>query len=169
MFYNLILIFLLITSVEAKEPTMAILKNIYSNDIQQFTYQNYSFTCRPYGVVTLEDVYKATDVSTVCKKKIVKFYIQNPKLKYFSIRLLKLFQMYHIDVKKDLRCVIYAKGMKTLSELLIEKGLAIKKPYLKDEIFKYRFETAQKGASYHKRGLFKDPILKNCMIFYKEN
>jgi len=169
MFYNLILIILIITSLEAKEPTLAILKNIYANDVQQFTYQNYTFTCRPYGVVSIEDIYKTKKVSSVCKKRIIKFYIQNPKLKHYSARLLKLFQMYHIDVKKDLRCLIYAKGMKTLSELLIEKGLAIKKPYLKDEIFKYKFDTAQEGASYHKRGLHKDPILKNCMIFFKGN
>jgi len=169
MFYNLIFIFLITVSLDAKEPTLAILKNVYSNDNQQFTYQNYSFTCRPYGIVSIEDVYKAKDVSTICKKRIVKFYIQNPKLKHFSARLLKLFQMYHIDVQKDLRCLIYAKGMKTLSELLIEKGLAVKKPYLKDEIFKYKFDTAQKSALYYKRGLYKDKILKNCMIFYKGN
>jgi len=168
MFYNYIFLLFISIVLNAKEPTMVILKNVYSNDIQQFTYKNYTFTCRPYGIVSLEEIYKNPDISNICKKKVEEFYIKNPMLKHFSAGILKIFQMYHIDVK-DKKCIIYAKGMKTLSELLIEKGLAVKYPYLKDEIFKYKFDTAQKGALYHKRGLFKDPVLKNCMIFYKVN
>ena len=167
MFYPFILIPLLITSLNAKEPIMAILKNINSNDIQHFTLQNYSFYCQPYGVVTLEDIYRSSKASDICKQKVIKFYIKNPKSKYFSQTLLKLFQMYHVEFK-DEKCILYANGRKTLSEALIENGLAVKKPYLKDEIFKYIFDEAQRRASYHKRGLFKDEVLKNCMIYYEK-
>ncbi|MEA1956494.1 MAG: hypothetical protein U9N02_08380 [Campylobacterota bacterium] len=167
MFYPFILIPLLTISLSAKEPILAILKNINSNDLQQFTLQNYSFYCRPYGIVTLEDIYRSPIASDTCKKKVIKFYIKNPKSKYFSDTLLKLFQMYHIEFK-DEKCILYANGRKTLSEALVENGLAVKEPYLKDEIFKYIFDEAQKRASYHKRGLHADEVLKNCMIYYKK-
>jgi len=167
MFYNLFILFLLSISLNAKEPVMAILKNVYTNDEQQFTYMNYSFLCQPYGIVSLEDIYRNPKVSVVCKKKIIKFYIKNPNLKYFSARLMDISQMYHIEVKENLRCLIFANGMRTLSEELIRNGLAIKKPYLKDEIYGYKFDIAQKRASFYKLGLHKDSVLKNCMIFYK--
>ena len=167
MFSNLFIIIFLVLSLDAKEPTMAILKNVYANDFQQFTYHNYSFLCKPYGIVSLEDIYKSPTSSTVCKKKVIEFYIKNPNSEYFAQKLLKVSQMYHVDVQKDLTCLIFANGMRTLSEELIRNGLAIKKPYMKDEIYKYKFDLAQKKARYHKTGLYKDPVLKNCMIFYK--
>jgi len=169
MFYNIIFLFLInISFLNAKEPTLAILKNVYANDVQQFTYHNYSFMCRPYGVVSIEDVYRNKKISKTCRDRIEKFYIQHPKSQYFSANILKLSQMYHIKYKKE-KYLIFAKGMKTLSELLIENGLAIKEPYLKDEIYGYKFDTAQKRASYAKAGLHKDNVLRNCMIFYKIN
>jgi len=168
MIYNLIFLSLISISLNAREPTLAILKNVYSNDIQQFTYQNYSFTCKPYGIISIEDVYNNSNISTICKKRIEKFYIHKSKAKYFSARLLKLFQSYHIKIK-DTKCLIYSSGIKTLSESLIENGLAVKFPYLKDEIYSYKFETAQKRAEYYELGLHKDPVLKNCIIFYKSN
>ncbi len=167
MFYKFIFIVLLITNfLEAKEPTLAILRNVYSNDFQQFTYKNYSFICRPYGIATLEDVYRSPSVSSVCKEHIDKFYIQNPLLKHLSASLLKIFQMYHITFK-DGKCLIHAKGLKTLSEILVDNGIAVKEKYLKDEIYGYKLDKAQKKASFLKKGLHKDKVLRNCMIFYR--
>ena len=69
--------------------------------------------------------------------------------------------MYHIEFRES-KCLIYAQGQKTLSEFLLEKGLAMNKPAFKDEEFRYSFEKAQANAKFLKLGMWNEPVEKEC-------
>ncbi len=78
------------TNLEAKEPTLAILKNIDSNDFQRFSIKSNSFICQPYGVLTLEQIYVKSKKESICRKNIKKLYAQNRDLQYFTQSFLKV-------------------------------------------------------------------------------
>lgn len=151
--------------VSAKEPVLAILKSVHSNGVLQFSYDNYSFYCKPYGVSLLEEIYTNDKLPKNCSIELKKFYKQNPNSKYFSLRLLHLKQMYHIEYKNN-SCIVYASGKKTLSEHLLEEGLATKEKYFDDKEFRHKFDTAQQRAVYRDKGLHKNVILRNCMLYF---
>ena len=164
---NKILYFLIISILFSplafsKEPTLAILKAIYSNSNQKFSIRQYTFLCKPYGIVTLDELYAEATPDSSCKKSIDKFYIQNPHQKYFTANLLKLKQTYHVEFRNN-RCILYAKGLNTLSELLLAKGLAISKSMFKDEEFKNSFIEAQIEAKANNIGIYKNKIKYKCI------
>lgn len=146
----------------AKEPTLAILTDITTNSTQRFNLGNYTFYCTPYGVITLDELYENSKMNSKCKQSIQGFYKRHPDLKYFTMELLKIRQMYHIEFK-DKECVVYAKGEVTLSEILLKEGLAVNKPKFKDEEFQYLFEKAQQSAKLSKKGIWGEKVLKDCI------
>jgi hypothetical protein len=161
--YKFILFFLLTFSLNANEPTLAKLVNVDSNEIQSFTLNNYSFYCKAYGILTLTQLFEMNTMKSQCRKIIQNYYLQHPNDFYFTENLFKRGQRYHIEFKKD-ACVIYAQGEYTLSELLLKKGLAIRKPNFQDKEFKASFYKAQKIAKDNKKGIWKDPVLRDCLV-----
>jgi hypothetical protein len=160
--YTLLLHTLLSTFLNAKEPFLAILVDVTTNSTQRFTYGNYSFNCVPYGIITLEQLYQKSAPDSVCKKSVAKFYRTHPDLEYFTQELMKVQQRYHIEFKKQ-ECIIYAMGQKTLSEVLLENGLALNRPRLKDEEFEFLYTKAQNRAMLAKKGLWGEHIKKDCV------
>ncbi len=150
-----------IHSLGANEPTLAILKSIDSNSRQSFNIQKYNFYCEPYGVKSLENMQSISESGSKCKESIESFYKKNPDLKYFTDEILKTEQLYHIEWREN-RCVLYAQGEKTLSELLLENGLAVNKRTFKDEEFKFLYEKAEQNAKFLKRGMWNGTIQKDC-------
>jgi hypothetical protein len=161
--YFFILDLFLTFSLYAKEPTTAILDNVVSNEVQQFHIGSYGFRCVPYGVLSLEKLYTNSKLTSVCQKSIYNFYKKYPNLKYYSQKILKTQQMYHIEFKNQ-ECILYALGEKTLSELLLENGLAVRKPIFRDEEFKYLFYKAQLKAKTNKYGMWKENIINDCIV-----
>jgi len=147
--------------LEAKEPKLAILKNIDSNTLQKLSIKSGSFGCEPYGILTLEQIYRKSKKDSLCRKNIKKFYVENRDLYYYSQSLLKVGQTYHIEFKKS-KCLLYAQGETTLSQLLLSKGLGVQKPNFKDEEFVFLFSKAQENAKIKKRGFWKGSIRRNC-------
>ena len=148
-------------NLEAKEPTLAILKNIDANDFQRFRIKSSSFICRPYGITTLEQIYKKSPKKSICRENIDKFYAKNRDLLYFSESILKVGQTYHIEFKNS-QCLIYAKGQTTLSQILLRKGLGFKKNSFKDEEFDETFTDAMNSAKINKDGLWRGSIQRDC-------
>ncbi|MCX6076940.1 MAG: hypothetical protein NTW78_08670 [Campylobacterales bacterium] len=159
--YSFILYFLCVNSLDAQEPTMAILKSIATNSRQDFNIQNYDFYCEPYGVISLEKMYSNSQNGSKCRESIDGFYKKHPDLKYFTQGILKTEQMYHVEFK-DMKCVIYARGQKSLSELLLENGLAVNKRTFNDEEFNFIFKKAEINAKLLKRGMWSEKIDKEC-------
>lgn len=153
---------LLITALDAKEPLLTTLVNVVSNGTQQLSVGDYSFFCVPYGILTLEKLYNNSKINSTCQKKVQNFYIKHPYLEYYSSSILYTQQMYHIEFKGK-ECVLYAKGQKILSEILLEEGLAVKQPLFEDEEFKYLFFKAQSRARMNKKGLWEEDILSACI------
>ncbi len=143
------------------EPILATLNNIDSNEIQKFKIAQKSFYCRPYGVTSIDKLYSNSQNNSSCKKSIESFYKKNPYSKYFALKILKTKQMYHIEHKND-SCIVYAKGAKSYSELLLERGLAVIKPLFKDEEFSSSFKKAQARAKSSKLGIWKSNLLIEC-------
>lgn len=157
-----IIYFLIVLCLDAKEPLLARLEDIVSNETQKFGLENYTFECKPYGVLSIEALYNSSKRDSICQKSIDKFYIKNPKLKQYVNRLLKYKQLYHLEIK-NAECIIYAKGQMTLSELLLYNGLAIKKPLFRDREFESYFTAAQRKAKMKKKGLWDTDIFTSCV------
>ena len=152
----------------ANEPNLAILQSVISNDTQKFSQKMSHFICKPYGVVTLEKLYNTSAIDSLCRKSVESLYAQDPNIRYFSLRLLKPMQTYHVEFQEK-SCVLYANGEKTLSELLLAEGLAFIKPAFGDDVFNAVFSKAQMAAKLSKKGLWRENILKECMVeLYKE-
>lgn len=152
----------ILLDLHAKEPTLGILQNVYTNSIQQFSLENTNFYCQAYGVVSLEEIFNSKERSDECKEAIQKIYIQDPSLKYFSARLLKKKQRYHVEFREQ-RCILYAKGQYTLSELLLKNGLALMKENFADKEFLYSFHKAQRTAQRQKKGIWSNSIVVECI------
>jgi len=161
--YKIIIIFLFhsLLILEAKEPTLAMLKNVYANDSQKFSIGNGTFLCKPYGVKSLEKMYASSKKDSICKKSIYELYQKSKPLAYYSLNLLYVSQFYHVEFKNE-KCLLFAKGEKTLSELLLENGLALVNPSFNDEEFQWSFYHAQRGAKENKRGLWSKDIYREC-------
>ncbi len=160
--FFLILQTFLLTNILAQEPSLATLKNVHSNTLQKFIKGEYSFYCLPYGVLTIEDLYQNGSINMQCKKQLQLFYKQNPLDEYFASKLLKVEQKYHVDFREQ-RCIVYASGEKTLSELLLENGLAVVKPLFQDDEFLYSYNRAQLGARVAKKGVWNYSALVTCI------
>jgi hypothetical protein len=127
----------------------------------------YEFVCRPYGVVTLEELYYKADNNSSCQKNIQNFFKKNPLEGYFSENLLKLRQLYHTEFRNT-KCILYAKGKLSLSELILKNGLGLKEPNFDDKEFNHLFRNAQAYAKQNKIGLFEDGLIEpSCIEFLK--
>ncbi len=161
---NIYLFYLSLASfLVATEPTLATLEKIVSNDRQKFSIKNYNFYCKPYGIVTLDELYSNATLDSTCKKSIESFYIKNPELKYYSSNFLKIKQMYHLEFKDD-RCILFMQGQKSLSEFLLENGIALQKPFFKDKEYSFLFKKAQQRARILRRGMWSENILRECVV-----
>ncbi len=158
------LFFILNISIYAKEPTLAILRSVQSNEYQKFSIGMYEFICRPYGVLTLQQLHKKADTNSSCQKAIEVFFKKNPLDKYYAQNLLKQSQTYHVEFK-DSMCVLYASGKMSMSELLLKKGLALNILDFEDKEFKHSFKNAQNYAKNKKVGLFKEKIQEKCLPY----
>jgi hypothetical protein len=166
--FTLFIITQIFSYLEAKEPNLAILKSIDSNDFQRFNIKNSSFTCKPYGVLTLEQIYKKSKKDSVCRKNIKKFYAQNRDLLYYTQSILKVGQTYHIEFKNR-KCIVYAQGQTTLSQLLLSKGLGVKKPRFNDEEFDELFQSSESSARVERKGLWQSDIRRSCTAAIQRN
>ena len=99
-FTILITSFLLTGYLKANEPTMALLVNVISNDMQEFKIGIYKFSCTPYGIYTLEALYKTAKEDSLCRSSIKKFYIKRKNLLNYANKLLHLQQSYSLVFKE---------------------------------------------------------------------
>ena len=164
-----ILVLFFTNSLMAKEPFIAILVNIESNDLQQFTKSNYKFSCYQYGVLSIDELYRKSGFDSSCKESIKGFYNKQKDLKYYTHSKMKVMQAYSIDLKDNNRCIVYASGGKSLSESLLEEGLAVLKPGFKDEELGSYFHKSQLKAKMQRKGVWRDNITKECISdIYKQ-
>ncbi len=154
---------LTISTLKAKEPFLAMHMHTYSNDVQKFSANNYSFECTPYGVHTLERLYKNTKKGSNCHINIEKYYKNNPKDKYIARNIFKKKQFYHVEIKNT-ECIVHIKGQISFSEFLLSKGLAIIKLDFRDEEYYAYYNALQLKAKEEKRGLWKENIFNDCMV-----
>lgn len=161
-FVTTFILSLLITQLAySKEPTLAILVNIISNDLQEFKIGNHKFTCSPYGVVTLDSIYVNEAKDTICKQSISTFYKKNLDLKYYVHSKLKMFQSYSLLFKNN-QCIVNVEGEKSLSEFLLDVGLAVKTSQKLDREYNFYFRKAEKTARIGQKGLWSENISKEC-------
>jgi len=145
----------------AKEPFLAKLVTIENSSYLKFTHNNQLFTCKTYGIYTLDEIYKRSDNST-CKKMIEKFYILNPLEKHYVYTILKKGQYYPIRFIKG-ECDISVASHKSYSELLLEQGLAINKKKIDDKLRGYYFKKAQQRAKENKSGIYSAEYFNICI------
>jgi endonuclease YncB( thermonuclease family) len=165
LFNIFIFLFIFTQTLIAKEPTLATLVNVVSNDVIEFVYENNKFSCLAYGVITIDEIYRKTDKDSNCKKSIEKFYNKNKYLIYYTNSKMKVYQLYPVIFKKDNRCIVNIAGEKTLSEFLLEKGLAVKKLLFEDKEYAYYFYQAEQKAKTNEEGIWKENIARECASY----
>ena len=168
MFYKSFLFFVLLffSSVYAKEPLIARLQHIYSNSTLRFQVEQTQFVCKTYGVVSLDELLERSTSGSNCKKAIETFYKRNENLRYFAFNHLFEHQMYHLSLKKQNRCLVYAQGEYTYSEMLLESGLGFMQNNFKDKEWKYSFTKAEKNAKIAKKGVWNTTLFSKCIKEY---
>ncbi|MDH4944181.1 hypothetical protein [Sulfurimonas sp. C5] len=150
-------------TLDAKEPTMLMLKGNLSNALQEFqVLPDYSFQCKPYGITTVDELLNSKKTTKECKNVLKKFYVQNPELYNLHYHVLHRKSFYHLEYENK-SCIIYAKGELTYSEILLKEGAALIQKDLKNEVFEPRFQSAQRSAELRKKGIFKDPNVLRCV------
>ncbi len=157
------IIIILFTQLFAKNIIIGQLISVFSNTLQIFKIQQKNIQCLPYGILTLDEIMRYKKINIVCKKEINTYFIHHPYRQYFSLRHLSVRGFYTL-ILKNKQCLIYAKGQKSLSELLLQNGLAIINPRFNDNEFKDEFLQAQNYAKYHKLGIWSNNILMICAL-----
>ena len=164
-FYIFIFLFIFLQTLTAKEPTLMTLVNIVSNDILEFNYINKKFSCLAYGVITIDKIYREAQKDSICRNSIAKFYNKRKDLIYYTNSKMKIYQLYPIVLKENNTCAINIAGEKTLSEFLLENGLAVKKTLFKDKEYAYYFYQAEQKAKANKEGIWKENIARECASY----
>lgn len=141
---------------------MGILKSIESNTRQHLNIVNYTYVCEAYGVVSPAKILQNPKLGSECKESIALFYLKNPNLKHYTASKLYLMQMYHLEFKRR-GCLLFARGKRSLSELLLREGLAIVEPGFKDREYESLFEYAQKNARIEAKGIWRENSLVSCL------
>jgi len=142
------------------EPTLGILKAVLSNNVMRFSIDAQPFTCKNYGIVTLDEI---QGLQNTCNKLWVDFQHKQPYSRYATQQFLKRYQQYHLEILPNNRCLVYAKGKKTLSELLLEQGVAIREHTARNRFVDFKLKRAVRRARNRKRGIYAMPLLRSCI------
>ncbi len=159
-----IIFFVGFTALFAAEPTLGILTGVSSNNVLNLTIEGRAFTCKNYGILTLNEI---EGLENTCKERLKAFELNNPQQRYFSQMHLKRYQQYPVIIVNKQECIVYAKGRKSLAELLLEAGLAIHKQSLQESITDYKYRRAVRRARNLKQGIYADAVLRNCIHLLK--
>jgi hypothetical protein len=153
-----LLLFLLFCNLSA-EPILGILKEVSSNNSIHFLINANQFTCKNYGIIMIDDV---SDMENTCKKRLVDFMSSHPEYQTFSATHLIRFQQYRIHMLEN-ACIINAQGRKSLAEMLLEHGLAVRDRSKKNSVYDYKFKRSERRARVEKKGIYSDTILRSCI------
>lgn len=158
----------LLSVVQAAGPLLGMVKNIQSNRYIEFSLGEFWYRTQPYGVLTLEELAYLSVLPSECREHVGDYYRKFPLKRHFAQKYLKVGQLYHLEPREK-SAIIYAEGMKSYAELLLEEGLAMREPLLADKEWAYRFRQIQKIARLEKKGLWAEDIWIDCVTsLYKE-
>ncbi len=147
-------------NLKADEPKLFLLDSIISNFELKFKTSRYTFTCKPYAILGVDDI---SQNDKECYDEVLKYYSLYPNDFYKVYKFLKVEQMYHIEFKNN-QCIIYVRGQKTLTELLLREGLAVLEPHFMDREFEARFKKSQQLAKEKEVGIYSVNLkLKQCI------
>lgn len=159
--YYLLFVFFIV-SLDAKE-LISLLKSVQNNHTLHMKYLQQPFACKPYGVVTLSELMESRELSSSCKKSLLRFTEENPQEKYFAESLLKIEQQYSVESIQGL-CLLHLSSEHSYSEALLEQGYALiwPKGIQGDKVLEQRFDKALLRAKNTKAGIWSDSDTRNC-------
>lgn len=99
--------------------------------------------------------------SKECKNAIEIFDREHFQDKLFAKKHLYVQQSYHYEMV-DKKCVLYANGNESYSEMLLRNGLALIDPGFNNSEWNRRLKRAQKGAEVQRAGLHATSIRNLC-------
>jgi hypothetical protein len=142
---------------------IAQLISIHSNASQVFKINGKSFSCSAYGITVLHKIAQTKQINPICQDEIKKFFDTDPTKLSVASKYLHVKSFYDLIYVKG-QCLIYASGQKSLSEILLENGLAVIEHGFHDEEFDALFLKAQRHAQENKLGVWSDNTLKICAL-----
>jgi hypothetical protein len=147
--------------LHAELPQNAILEQTPDNSVLVFRSHQSHYLCRPFGVRTLEEISKDRRTNPECKKLFEGYMQRHPHSRQYAATTLKRFQRYRIEPVQD-RCLLYANGRVSYSEMLLHEGVAVMKRSESRRELKRRFERAEAGARRGKRGIWQEALADEC-------
>jgi len=143
-----------------------ILQHAPNNGYFYFSINNNLSVCKPYGVVTLHEIFSDQNSTQRCRKAIESYFKHNPKDYYFAAYHIHLQQMYHLTFK-DNECVIYSHGNISYARELLQAGLAKVRKGFGDILLRNRYKKEEEGAKFLKKGMFHSNIPLNCRMEFR--
>ncbi|MEA3522954.1 MAG: thermonuclease family protein [Campylobacterota bacterium] len=157
---QLVVLLTVVFSLKASE--IGLLLEVKNNSLFYFSIKNTEHLCVPYAIVTFEMLLHKSQKNTICHQSLLKYYENFPQDKFFAQGHFHRQQQYILEKKKGY-CIIHAQGKKSYAALLLKKGLAIVPIHFKDKHIEFKYRRIENQAKIEKKGLWKDPILRNCI------
>lgn len=152
---------LAIVLLNAEAPYTVMLVGTPDNTVLFFKSGQSRYPCKPFGIRTLEEISRDRRTNTQCKKLFDEYAARHPKSRQYAASILKRFQFYRIEPVNE-RCILYAQGRLSYSEMLLHEGLAvIKRGEVRREL-RRSFERAEAGARRERRGIWKEVLAAEC-------
>lgn len=146
------------------EVPVALLESVHHNTQMVLKYKNSSVLCQPFGIKSLEMIQQQTPNQQECQKAVQAMYQKNPSVKYFAKKKLHLQQTYHFNLIEK-KCVLYANGPESYSEMLLAEGLAVIDESFDDKEWNEKLKKAYMRGMKDKKGIHHEntEILNLCI------
>lgn len=158
--------FLLLIPLLLQAQFDALLHTIDNNHFFHFSYKEIAFNCKAATVVTLGMQLENNTTSTQCRQSIQTFFKKYPKIPLAYQYVLHEDMTYTIKPYGK-ECFVMLNGATSWSEYLLEEGFAVLSNVIELNFLNSagyeRLKLAQDRAKYHKRGLWSDIMVKNCI------
>lgn len=141
---------------------IGLLVSIDSNSQLNLLHRNTSVQCKPFGVITLDQMSINSVTPKECQEKVENFYRSYPHERDFAKENLHFQQSYHFELlNKD--CIMYANATESYSEMLLRYGLAIRNPRFDNAEWNGKLKRAEESSMRKNSGLHNTEIKKFCI------
>ncbi len=140
----------------------ALILHVENNALLHVSFDNRERFCQPYGITTLEMLMEQSRSNEICYNALADFYLRHPLQKHYAERLFQIRQQYMVEEFGDY-CQIMVSGKRSYASLLLREGLAIVPLKFDDAFVAYGYRRLERGARNTEKGIWADPVLRNCM------
>ncbi len=138
------------------------MKSIENNSAMTLLDNNIPIKCEPFGIKTLEWMIRDAATPAECQKSVELFYRAHPHERLYAQEHLHLYMRYHYE-KSEQGCVLYANGLESYSEMLLNEGLATVNEKYDNTEWNAKLKKALLRGQKKKESIHESDILQKCI------